>query len=127
MENMDLRLYKDEEWSALYVNGKLECVGDHYLADERLRAIMGVKEFDDNSFMRGGNHREQVAQTVEELEAYQDERDAERQQSDDAKFEILKNDMLSAEEKMALAAAMIKTHQREDRQSPQWVKDLAKM
>lgn len=58
------------EWTAVYVDGKLERVGDHYLADERLRARVGVVEVDDDAFMQGGDQRDAVAQTLEEVARY---------------------------------------------------------
>lgn len=58
------------EWTAVYVDGKLERVGDHYLADEWLRARVGVVEVDDDAFMQGGDQRDAVAQTLEEVARY---------------------------------------------------------
>jgi hypothetical protein len=63
------------EWSALYVNGVLETVGDHYLADERIRKIFGVAVVDSDDFLRGGNGRTDVARTVQDIAAYAMARD----------------------------------------------------
>jgi len=65
----------DGEWSALYVDGKLERVGDHYLITECVYSLLGVEIVQDSAFMRGQHKREGVADTLEELEAYKFERD----------------------------------------------------
>lgn len=67
-----------DEWSALYVDGTLDRVGDHYLIDERLRALFGVTEVTSDAFLRGGTHREDVAPTLDAIKDY------ERQQATDA-------------------------------------------
>lgn len=64
----------DKEWSALYVDGKLAVVGDHYHADEKIAELLGVIEVQSDDFLRGGTHYEDVANTLEELGAYRAER-----------------------------------------------------
>ena len=66
----DLEVHEDEEWSALYVDGKLDRVGDHYLADERIRQLCGVRTVQDDAFMRGQSMRDGVAKTLDEVKAY---------------------------------------------------------
>lgn len=67
----DIVLYRgEEEWSALYVRGKLAEVGDHYWVEEKLHQLLGIDEINSDDFLRGGNSREDVAQTLEEIEAY---------------------------------------------------------
>ncbi len=74
--------YHAEEWSALYVDGKLDTVGDTYLSDERISQLLGVEEHeDDDSFLRGGNSRSDVAKTLEELETYAQTRNNKLQQA----------------------------------------------
>ena len=67
--------YQGEEWAALYIDGKLDTVGDSYLSDERIAQILGVEEHSDDAFLRGGNSRSDVAQTLDELHAYVNERE----------------------------------------------------
>ena len=76
----DLEIHYDEEWAALYVDGKLDRVGDSYLAEERAFELLGVKVFQDDAFMRGQKTREGVAQTLEEVREYQVLRDGRRNQ-----------------------------------------------
>ena len=65
-----VRYSGSSDWSALYVDGKLDKVGDHYYVDERIAELLGVETVDSDDFMMGGNYREDAAQTLEELEAY---------------------------------------------------------
>lgn len=65
-------VYTDEEWSALYIDGKLEIVGDHYLIDNRLQEILGVVTIESDAFMLGGSTHEDVAQTIDQIEAFED-------------------------------------------------------
>lgn len=66
----------DNEWSALYVDGTLDRVGDHYLVDERLRELLGVETVQSDDFMRGGDSREHVAPTLHDLYLWSENRDA---------------------------------------------------
>lgn len=68
--------YNDEEWSALYIDGKLDTVGDAYHSDERIAALLGVEERDDSAFMQGGKNYSDVANTLDEVEAYAAKRDS---------------------------------------------------
>lgn len=58
------------EWSALYVDGRLDCVGDHYVVDERISELLGVVTEYADAFMQGGNTYDDVAPTLEEAYAY---------------------------------------------------------
>ncbi len=70
---MDITVYAGStEWSALYADGKLHTVGDHYLIDDALRELLGVKTIQSDDFMRGGNHYKNVAQTLTEIREWQD-------------------------------------------------------
>lgn len=76
---MELIVYRSEEveeWSALYVDGKLDRVGDSYLIDERIQQLTGVISREGN-FLLGGNTSSDAAQTVEEITAYENAREAE--------------------------------------------------
>jgi hypothetical protein len=79
-----LEIHRGEgEWSALYVDGKLDRVGDHYLAEERVMELSGVTIVQDDAFLRGGDGVDRgdgktVAQTLDEVNAYAAER-SERQ------------------------------------------------
>lgn len=65
-------VYESDDWSGLYVDGKLKRVGDGYLIDEELREIFGVVTIQNEDFFLGHKHpsREQVAQTLEEVDAF---------------------------------------------------------
>lgn len=75
--------YNGEEWSALYIDGKLDTVGDSYHSDERLAEILGVQEYDDDAFLRGGDGRSDVAQTLDELHTWQAQRDTKLAQAEE--------------------------------------------
>ncbi len=52
----DLVLYVGSgEWSGLYADGDLVQIGDHYLADEKIREYSGVKVVHDDGFLLGGD------------------------------------------------------------------------
>lgn len=65
-----------DDWSAVYVDGRLAQVGDHYLADEFLRRHFGVETVQSDDFLRGGSTRADVAPTLDDLQVWADERDA---------------------------------------------------
>ena len=67
----DLVIYTGSgEWSALYRNGKLERVGDHYWVEERAFFLAGVPVIQSDDFLMGGDGRDDVAQTVDDLRRY---------------------------------------------------------
>lgn len=71
----DIVVYQGSgEWSALYVKGRLVEVGDHYLAEEKIHQLLGIEVRQSDAFMCGGDYREDVASTIEEIQAYSDER-----------------------------------------------------
>lgn len=74
---MNLEIHYEDEWAALYVDGKLEpeTVGDSYVAEQRVFELLGVRRVYDNAFMRGGNTRSDVAQTLAEVETYREARE----------------------------------------------------
>jgi len=58
-----------EEWAVLYVDGKLERIGDSYLIDERIRQLSGVTELDEGKFWDTVNSYDDAPQTLEEARA----------------------------------------------------------
>lgn len=72
----ELEIHYEDEWAALYVDGKLDRVGDAYLAEERAFEILGVKIVQDDAFMRGQSQASGVAQTLDEVWKYASERAA---------------------------------------------------
>jgi hypothetical protein len=67
---MQLEIHYAEEWAALYKDGKLERVGDSYLAEERAFELLGVTIVQDDAFMRGQHHRDGVAKDLDEVDVY---------------------------------------------------------
>lgn len=63
------------EWSALYVNGVLDRVGDHYVTEERVYELTGVTVEQTEDFMRGGDKRADVAPTLVDVDAYRVKRE----------------------------------------------------
>lgn len=72
-----LVVYRSEgEWSALYVDGRLNRVGDSYLIDERVLELLGVEERHSDDFLMGQDTSKGCAQTLTELEKYREAREA---------------------------------------------------
>jgi len=70
-----------QEWSALFVNGERRQIGDHYLTDEAIRELFGVKTIQSDDFLLGGDGSGRdgtppPARTLAEVEAYTAERTA---------------------------------------------------
>ena len=55
-----------EDWSALYVNGKLDRVGDHYLTEERIQTLAQVNEIHAD-FLVGGVSKKDAPATLDEV------------------------------------------------------------
>lgn len=70
-----VRYTGDGDWSALFVDGLLDRVGDHYLIEERIEELVNVTVRDSNDFLLGGNSREDVAQTLAEAEEFGNRRE----------------------------------------------------
>lgn len=70
------------EWTAVYLNGALERVGDTYLAHEWLVEHFGVQWVQDDAFLQGGDGRAGVAKTLDELNAYMAERERRRAEAE---------------------------------------------
>lgn len=84
MSSRYVRYTGSQEWSALYIDGELDRMGDHYLIDERIAELFGVEVRDGvegNHFLRGGDGVKRTgshsnpAQTLAEAEAYGRERE----------------------------------------------------
>lgn len=82
-----LEIHYADEWAALYVDGKLERVGDSYLAEGRAFEILGVRTVQDDAFMRGQTSAAGVAQTVEEAAAFARERETKRMRAAELRAE----------------------------------------
>lgn len=70
MKLVKFRSEEVEEWSALYVDGKLDTVGDNYRIDDRIIELTGVEEREGN-FLLGGKSYDDAAQTIEEIDQYE--------------------------------------------------------
>lgn len=70
MELIRYRSDEAEEWAALYVDGKLDYVGDQYNVDERIATLAGVVDRR-GDFLLGGNSRDDAAQTVDKITEYE--------------------------------------------------------
>lgn len=66
-----IRYTGPNDWSALYVDGDLEIVGDHTQVDERISQICNVEEREGDDFLMGSHNKKDAAQTIEQLESYQ--------------------------------------------------------
>lgn len=65
---MDIVRYtSDGEWSALYVDGGLDRVGDHYMIDERISKLTEIITIYSDAFFLNGDSREDVAKTLKEV------------------------------------------------------------
>ncbi len=84
---MELEIHYADDWAALYKDGKLERVGDTYLAEERAFELLGVVIVQDAAFMRGQSHRDGVAQTVDEIDEYVRDRDDRKRLADQKRAE----------------------------------------
>ncbi|MFY1595521.1 hypothetical protein [Micromonospora sp. WMMD737] len=73
---MKLEIHYAQGWAALYVDGQLDpnTVGDSYHAEEKAFELLGVKQVQDDAFMRGQIHRDGVAPTLDEVAAYRQAR-----------------------------------------------------
>lgn len=62
----------DCEWDALYVDGKLDQLGDRYLIRDRLIELLDVEVHDTEAYFLGREARyENAAQTLEEVRTYE--------------------------------------------------------
>lgn len=66
-----VRYTGSDDWSALYIDGRLDTVGDHYLIDERIAEISQVEVRDSDNFLMGGNSKNATASTLDDIEYYE--------------------------------------------------------
>ncbi len=72
---MKLEIHYDGSWAALYVDGNLRGEpGDSYRVEEEAFELLGVRQVQDDAFMRGQKHREGVARTLAEVDEYRQTR-----------------------------------------------------
>ena len=72
----NLQIHYAEQWAALYRDGELVTVGDTYVAEEQAFELLGVTRVHDDAFMRGQTSRGGVAQTLDEVRDYANDRAA---------------------------------------------------
>ena len=64
-------MYSEDEWSALYKNGKLAIVGDHYYANEYMLQYLKVDCREGDDFFLGGEpDYASVAENLADVEEY---------------------------------------------------------
>jgi hypothetical protein len=73
-----VRYTGSNDWSALYVDGNLETVGDHNLIDERIAELCSIEVRDGEDFLMGSRRSKDTAATLDEIEAwiYEDKKHA---------------------------------------------------
>jgi len=80
-----LEVHRHDDWSALYVDGVLDCTGHD--VTERALDLAGVPVVDDDAFLQGGNGSGRhgtppVAPTLGHISAYRADRDQRRADAD---------------------------------------------
>lgn len=65
--------YREGEWSALYVDGKLVSYGDHYYVDDWISAHLGIEEIESDDFLAADGRT--VFDTLAEVHKKQDARE----------------------------------------------------
>lgn len=82
---MELEIHYANDWAALYVDGQLDpdTVGDSHNAEEKAFELLGVKQVYDNAFMRGQRQRDGVAQTLDQVAEYRQDRHRRYQEAAD--------------------------------------------
>lgn len=62
----------DAEWDALYIDGKLDLLGDRHYTRERFMEILGVELRDTDAYFLGRDPKyDNAAKTLAEVEAYE--------------------------------------------------------
>lgn len=83
MSELEIHYDPNGEWAALYVDGKLERVGDSYLTEGRAFELTGVKTVQDSAFLRGQGEVSGVARTLDEVATYRAERERRLRQANE--------------------------------------------
>ena len=81
LPSMSIQIHYAGDWAALYIDNKLEIVGDTADTEERALRMLGVEFVWDDSFMQGQSTREGVAKTLDEVKIYKDMRDFRKRQA----------------------------------------------
>lgn len=82
MTDSQIEIHYADEWAALYVDGKLHSdPGDAYRVEEEAFALVGIRQVQDDAFMRGQDRREGVARTLDEVNEYRWQRDNRRSEA----------------------------------------------
>lgn len=70
MADLEIHYDSNGEWAALYVDRKLDTVGEHYTVEEAAMQLAGVKQVHDSPFLQGCGRVEHAANTLDEIAAY---------------------------------------------------------
>lgn len=81
MTNKSIQIHYADEWGGLYVDGKLEYVGDTSNVYDKICEMFGIEGVYDDAFMKGQDKRDGVAKTVEEAEEYGRQREKMRERA----------------------------------------------
>lgn len=72
---MELHYADADDYAALYVDGLLVTVGNSYIVEGKAFGILGVRQVQDDAFMRGQTEREGAARSLAEVDSYRAERE----------------------------------------------------
>lgn len=68
----EVHIYDD--WAALYIDGELHVEGHEYNVNERIFNLLGIKEVQDDAFMRGRTGHD-TAPTLDDVRRYKEARE----------------------------------------------------
>lgn len=74
MSSDQIEFHQSDGWTAVYLNGQLQRVGDSYLADEWLQERVGITVVDDDAFLLGQGTKAGVAPTLDEVHQFTETR-----------------------------------------------------
>lgn len=94
----EVEIHEAEEWSAVYLDGRLIRVGDSYLADEWVREHFGVVTVQDDAYLRGQTSAAGVAQTLDEVREYATQRSQRKANAETLRFQA--SELLAQAEKL---------------------------
>lgn len=93
----DIEIHYADGWAAVYVDGELyDAPGDAYRQEEIVFGLVSVKQVHDNAWLRGGDGVDRgdgktPARTLDEVEAYRRQREADAKTADELEAEGLRN------------------------------------